>query len=160
MEGDEKSIKLPYHFAKSNGIIVGDIKNHTALIYHLPNTSLQAFAEVKRLLQCNLNLKPVNETVFQQHLAHIYQSKSSILDAAEGMGEEMDLSQLASQLPMSEDLLANQDDAPIIRLSMPYSLRQSNTRLPIFTSKPTKIAYWCVIESMALYRKFWKFNAS
>jgi len=32
------------------------------------------------------------------------------------MEDEMDLSLLASQLPMSEDLLENQDDAPIIRL--------------------------------------------
>lgn len=116
MEADDPFIKLPYHFAKTNGIILGDIKNNTALVYHLPGTSLQAFAEVRRLLQCNLNVMPVNETVFQQHLAHIYQSKSSILEAAEGMGEDMDLTQLASQLPVSEDLLANQDDAPIIRL--------------------------------------------
>ena len=64
----------------------------------------------------NLTLKQVDEAAFQQHLAHIYQSKSSILDAAEGMEEDMDLSLLASQLPVSEDLLENQDDAPIIRL--------------------------------------------
>ncbi|MBA2650071.1 MAG: GspE family T2SS ATPase variant LspE [Legionella sp.] len=116
MGSDDKIIRLPYNFAKTNGIIVGDIKNNTALVYHLPNTSLQAFAEVKRLLQCNLNVLPVTETVFQQHLANIYQSKSSILEAAEGMGDDIDLTLLASQLPISEDLLANQDDAPIIRL--------------------------------------------
>ncbi|MCL9684645.1 GspE family T2SS ATPase variant LspE [Legionella maioricensis] len=116
MDIEEKSHRLPYSFAKNNGVVVGEIKNHSALIYHLPNTSLQAFAEVKRLLQCDLELKQVDETTFQQHLAHIYQSKSSILDAAEGMEEDMDLSLLASQLPVSEDLLENQDDAPIIRL--------------------------------------------
>lgn len=116
MESNDKIQKLPYAFAKNNGIIVGDVKDNTALIYHLPNTSLQAFAEVQRLLQCTLDLNQVDEYAFQQHLAHIYQSKSSILDAAEGMEEDMDLSQLASQLPMSEDLLENQDDAPIIRL--------------------------------------------
>ncbi len=32
------------------------------------------------------------------------------------MEEDIDLSQLASQLPISEDLLENHDDAPIIRL--------------------------------------------
>jgi general secretion pathway protein E len=116
MEHDEKSHRLPYSYAKNNGIVIGEIKNSHTLIYHLPSTSLQAFAEVKRLLQCDLELKLVDETAFQQHLAHIYQSKSSILDAAEGMEEDMDLSLLASQLPVSEDLLENQDDAPIIRL--------------------------------------------
>ena len=116
MDTEERIHRLPYSFAKSNGVLVGEIKNNTALIYHLSNTSLQAFAEVKRLLQCDLELKKVDETTFQQHLAHIYQSRSSILDAAEGMEEDMDLSLLASQLPVSEDLLENQDDAPIIRL--------------------------------------------
>ncbi|HAT8180434.1 TPA: type II secretion system protein GspE [Legionella pneumophila] len=116
MENEEKSLKIPYGFAKSNGIVVGEIKENQAIVYHLPNTSLQAFAEIKRLLQCELDLKQVDQSTFQQHLANIYQSKSSILDAAEGMEEDMDLSLLASQLPVSEDLLENQDDAPIIRL--------------------------------------------
>ncbi|KGP62175.1 general secretion pathway protein GspE [Legionella norrlandica] len=116
MEIDNELLKIPYSFAKNNGIVIGDIKDNHALVYHLSNTSLQAFAEIKRLLQCELDLKQVDESVFQQHLANIYQSKSSILDAAEGMEEDMDLSLLASQLPVSEDLLENQDDAPIIRL--------------------------------------------
>lgn len=116
MANDEKLLKLPYTFAKNYGILVGEIKDGTALIYHLATTPLQAFTEAKRMLQCTLDLKPVDEQAFQKHLAHIYQSKSSISDAAEGMEEDMDLSKLASQLPLSEDLLENQDDAPIIRL--------------------------------------------
>ncbi len=52
---------------------------------------------------------------FQQHLARIYQSQSSILDATESV-EDIDLTTLAEQLPISEDLLDNKDDAPIIRL--------------------------------------------
>lgn len=116
MENKDKPLKLPYSFAKANGVVVGEIQENKALVYHLPDTSLQAFAEIKRILQCELDLQVVDETVFQQHLSNIYQSKSSILDAAEGMEDDMDLSLLASQLPMSEDLLENQDDAPIIRL--------------------------------------------
>ncbi|MDR3441389.1 MAG: GspE family T2SS ATPase variant LspE [Legionella sp.] len=117
METQEKLLKIPYSFAKSQGIVASSEKvDGLALVYHLPNASLQALAEVKRLLQCELSLHQVDETVFQQHLAHIYQSKSSVLEAAGGMEEDMDLSLLASQLPVSEDLLENQDDAPIIRL--------------------------------------------
>ncbi|KTD59231.1 GspE family T2SS ATPase variant LspE [Legionella shakespearei] len=116
MDNDDKVLKLPYSFAKNNGLVIGDIKNEKALVYHLASTSLQALAEVKRIVQCELDTKQVDETTFQQHLAQIYQSKSSILDAAEGMEDDMDLSMLASQLPVSEDLLENQDDAPIIRL--------------------------------------------
>jgi general secretion pathway protein E len=117
MESEEKSLKIPYSFAKSNGIVVAsEMADNQALVYYLPDTSLQALAEVKRLLQCDLSLKEVDESAFQQHLAHVYQSKASILEAAGGMEEDMDLSLLASQLPVSEDLLENQDDAPIIRL--------------------------------------------
>ena len=116
MDKEEKPLTLPYSFAKSNGVVVGEIKETGAMIYHLPRTSFHVFAEIKRLLQCELELQAVDETLFQQHLANIYQSKSSILDAAEGMEGDIDLSLLASQLPMSEDLLENQDDAPIIRL--------------------------------------------
>lgn len=116
MDSEEKLHRLPYSFAKNNGVVVGEMKEDEILIYHLANASLNALAEVQRLLQCKLHLEKVDEKTFQQHLAHTYQSKSSILDAAEGMEEDMDLSLLASQLPVSEDLLENQDDAPIIRL--------------------------------------------
>ncbi|MDP3267752.1 MAG: GspE family T2SS ATPase variant LspE [Legionella sp.] len=116
MEKEERSIKLPYSFAKNHGVVIGELTDQIAIIYHLPQTTLQAFTEIKRLVQRELELKPVDESAFQQHLAHIYQSKSSILDAAEGMEDDMDLTLLASQLPVSEDLLENQDDAPIIRL--------------------------------------------
>lgn len=116
VDSEEKLHRLPYSFAKNHGVVIGEMKEDAVLIYHLPNTSLQALAEVQRLLQSKLQLERVDEKAFQQHLAHAYQSKSSILDAAEGMEEDMDLSLLASQLPVSEDLLENQDDAPIIRL--------------------------------------------
>lgn len=117
MENEDKTFKIPYTFAKNHGIVVDkDLINHQIMVYYLPNTTMQSLAEVKRLLQCELSLKQVDETLFQQHLAHVYQSKSSVLDAAGTMEEDMDLSMLASQLPVSEDLLENQDDAPIIRL--------------------------------------------
>jgi general secretion pathway protein E len=117
MNNEEKILKLPYSFAKTHGVVVAsELVDDQALVYHLPNTSLQALAEVKRLIQHDLSLKQVDESTFQQHLANIYQSKASILETAGGMEDDMDLSLLASQLPVSEDLLENQDDAPIIRL--------------------------------------------
>lgn len=115
-EKDETILKVPYSFAKNNGIVLGEAQDNKVHVYHLAYTKLNTFAELQRLLQCELELEEVDEALFQQHLANTYQSKSSILDAAEGMEGDMDLSLLASQLPTSEDLLENQDDAPIIRL--------------------------------------------
>ncbi|WP_058442682.1 GspE family T2SS ATPase variant LspE [Legionella brunensis] len=116
MENQERSKRLPYSFAKTQGVIASMQDNGSSIVYHVGSPSLPVLAEVKRLLQCDLKLQEVNESEFQQHLAQIYQSQSSVLDAAEVMEEDMDLSLLADQLPVSEDLLDNQDDAPIIRL--------------------------------------------
>ncbi|KTC67898.1 type II protein secretion ATPase LspE [Legionella birminghamensis] len=117
METQDKPRQIPYGFAKNNGMIASSPREDgVALVYHLPQPSFTALAELQRSLQCRLELKEVSEVEFQQHLAHHYESRSSVLDAAEGMEDDMDLSLLADQLPTSEDLLDNQDDAPVIRL--------------------------------------------
>ncbi len=109
--------RLPYLFAKKQGVIAAESEQNDAIkLYHLANTPLHVFSEARRVLQRELHLQEVNATEFQQYLASVYQSQSSILDAAEGMEDDMDLTQLAGQLPIGEDLLDNQDDAPIIRL--------------------------------------------
>ncbi len=115
MEQHEKLKRLPYLFAKNNGVIAVS-NSGNQIVYHLPTPSLQVLTEVKRLLQNDFIFKEVNETEFQQHLTKLYESQSSILDAAEGMEDDIDLTLLAGQLPISEDLLDNQDDAPVIRL--------------------------------------------
>ena len=117
MNKKDRTHRIPYLFAKKQGVVPVAIDDNEALrLYHLSNTPFPVFAEVQRLLQCELHLQEVNPAEFQQQLALAYQSQSSILDAAEGMEDDMDLAQLAGQLPTSEDLLDNQDDAPIIRL--------------------------------------------
>ena len=108
---------LPYLFAKKHGVIaVSRPTDETICVYHLQDTPLLVFAEIQRILQSPFHLQAVDAAAFQQQLATVYQSQSSILDAALGMEDELSLAQLASQLPLSEDLLDNQDDAPIIRL--------------------------------------------
>jgi general secretion pathway protein E len=117
MDADTKINRLPYLFAKKQGVVATEIEPGIAsLLYHLPNVSLQTISEVKRVLQCELHLQEVNPTEFQQHLAHFYQSQSAILDATESMEDNLDLMQLAGQVPTGDDLLDTQDDAPIIRL--------------------------------------------
>lgn len=112
-----KTINRPhYSFAKTQGIVVGDATEEGITVYHLPEIAPQMFSEVARLNQMPLILQEVNQEHFQTHLARIYESKSSILEAAVGMEEDEDLTLLAGQLSKNEDLLANQDDAPIIRL--------------------------------------------
>lgn len=117
MDTKKHTQHLPYYFAKKHGVVAKVSSHGEGLyLYHLPNTPLHVFSEARRFLQCELEFKEVNAHDFQQFLAEVYQSQSSILDAAEGMEEDIDLAQLVGQIPKSEDLLDNQDDAPIIRL--------------------------------------------
>lgn len=109
--------KLPYAFAK---------KNHLVMQYNLEQSCYELLcaqhptpyilAEIVRCFGENFKVTAVDESLFQSSLARCYQSQSAILDATEGMTDDMDLSSLAHQLPSSEDLLDTQDDAPIIRL--------------------------------------------
>lgn len=117
MPSQDSLQRLPYHFAKKHGVIASPIsaEGH-ATIFHLAQVPYSVYAEINRLLQCPLQLKEVSADEFQQQLASIYQSQSSISDVAEGMEEGLNLDELANQLPISEDLLDSQDDAPIIRL--------------------------------------------
>lgn len=110
-------MKLPYAFAKKQGVVIAEVlASGVPCVYHLKHTPLQVLLEVKRLVQRDFELKEVSPVEFQQHLAHVYQSQSSVMDAAEGMEEDLDLMRLAENLPIGEDLLDNQDEAPIIRL--------------------------------------------
>ncbi len=117
MDTENKIKHLPYQFAKSNGVVAVELKSdNSAILYHLPNVTLQTIAEVKRVLQCNIHLKEVDHNEFQQHLSQTYQSQSAIIDATESMEGNLDLMQIAGQVPNGDDLLDTQDDAPIIRL--------------------------------------------
>ena len=117
MDTSTNQTQLPYLFAKHQGVVVSGVTpNGAIIICHLPNTPLKTFAEIKRLLQTELYLKEVDPLTFQQELTRAYESQSSILNATEGMEENLDLMQVAGQLQAAEDLLDNQDDAPIIRL--------------------------------------------
>jgi len=117
MDTHEKIPRLPYTFAKKQGIAVTGFNDEGyAEAVHLLDIDFQVFVEVRRFVETELLLTQVTPSEFQRHLAAVYESKSSILDATEGMEEDWDLMQLAEQLPAGEDLLDNRDDAPIIRL--------------------------------------------
>ncbi|KTD00726.1 type II protein secretion ATPase LspE [Legionella geestiana] len=129
---------LPYLFAKKHGVLITMTSDNEGILYHLQKPSIAALAEARRVVDAELRFEEVDSTVFQQHLAQTYQSQSSILDAAEGMEGEIDLSSMANQLPDSEDLLDTQDDAPIIRLLnalFTQAIRQKASDIHIETYK-------------------------
>ncbi|WP_444996875.1 type II secretion system ATPase GspE [Aliikangiella sp. IMCC44359] len=126
-DAEEKVLKkLPFTFAKRQGIIIKLIEdgseaeidnNHTPIAVVKRDTSLSAIAEARRVAGRKLKFEQVNEDEFEAVLGKVYQDNSGeAMAAMEDIGEDMDLFQLAEELPQTEDLLEADDDAPVIKL--------------------------------------------
>lgn len=106
----EKTIS--YSFASRHGVILDGEQ-----VLHRPGLSLKVMLELQRHLARNFELKEIDEDTFKQRLTSQYQTgDGAARRAAEDLGAEFDLSDLADGIPSEEDLLAADDDAPVIRL--------------------------------------------
>ncbi|OUD12150.1 type II secretion system ATPase GspE [Thioflexithrix psekupsensis] len=111
-------ILLPFAYARRHGVIVtGLTPQHAHIAYRQP-LSRVTLSELRRFLACPLQLDPVSEEQFERLLtAHYQYQANQSMQMMEGLGEELDLFQVAQQLSNEpEDLLESDDDAPIIRL--------------------------------------------
>lgn len=107
---------LPYHFAT----------RHKALLLHQEGTyvlstveypSAELLSEVSRWLGQEYRWKRITEAQFSSELMRHYQHsgvQASVL--AEGLEGNADLEEIADALPEIADLMASDDDAPVIRL--------------------------------------------
>lgn len=106
-----------YAFAKRHGVILDRVENNRAHIRYRPGLRLASLAETRRLLALPLECEEVSPDTFSTLLAQAYQTGSSeSMLMVEGLGENMDLASLADMVPEAEDLMEQEDDAPIIRL--------------------------------------------
>ena len=108
--------RLPFTFAKKQGAVIVPDGDHQKIVYR-PGLSSAAFAELNRLSRGALDFEVVSEQEFEEYLNLAYQSDSAeAMQMVEGLGDDMDLASLANSVPETEDLLEQEDDAPIIRL--------------------------------------------
>ncbi|SDG76826.1 general secretion pathway protein E [Pseudomonas benzenivorans] len=107
--------RLPFGFAKRHGVVLLAEGSAPCLAYR-PAVELVALAEAQRFVGCQLPLRALSADAFEQALAKAYQHESGAMQLAEGLGGSLDLAALAEQVPETEDLLEQEDDAPIIRL--------------------------------------------
>ncbi|EDN70317.1 type II secretion system protein E [Beggiatoa sp. PS] len=114
---DTATTTLPFAFAKRHGVILTQIDTHGITLCHRPEITRHTLTEVRRVLGMPLNLKAISDEQFDTLLTtHYEQQANQSMQMMEGLGEELDLFQVAQQLPEPEDLLESNDDAPIIRL--------------------------------------------
>lgn len=112
---EEPLRRLPFGFAKRHGVVLLAAQPTPCLAYR-PAVELVALAEAQRFLGQRLPLRAISAQAFEQALAKAYQHEAGAMQLAEGLGGSLDLAALAEQVPQIEDLLEQEDDAPIIRL--------------------------------------------
>ena len=106
---------LPFAFARRFGVVL--LNDERAELVCMKPPSLSTLAEVRRLAGAEFSLRMVDEPEFETLLTDAYSRDSSAAkQMVEDLGEEMDLASLADSVPETEDLLEQEDDAPIIRL--------------------------------------------
>jgi len=107
---------LPYAFAKRHGVLIGQIDGDVVNVLHRNMPEPVVLAEIARVTRRNLSLNKTTDEQFAAMLAQTYeQGSDQAMAMMEGVGDELDLDELAETLE-PEDLMEADDDAPIIRL--------------------------------------------
>lgn len=99
---------LPFSFAQTHGVLLDEGK-----LLHKPGLHHEVLAELQRCCSEPFVLEEIAEADFKQRLKDVYHDDS---DAAQQAVADMDLSQLIDDIPEEGDLLAGNNDAPVIRL--------------------------------------------
>ena len=106
---------LSYKFARENGIILLD-EGDTATIGYLSRTSADAILETRRAMMRPLALVPLEPSEFDKHLSETYAlTAMSSREITDDLIENESLDSLVEDIPQTADLLAGDDDAPVIR---------------------------------------------
>ena len=109
--------KLPYSFAKRQGILLTGSDGPLVKAYCQPGLKPLTLAETRRFAGLPLDIEEVPAEQFAKLLQKTYERGTEEIGfTADDFGEELDIKTLAEQLPETEDLLESEDDAPIIRL--------------------------------------------
>ncbi|MBE9568032.1 MAG: type II secretion system ATPase GspE [Proteobacteria bacterium] len=107
---------LPYAFAKRHGVLIGQIDDASVNVLYRNSPDPVILAEVARITRRKVTLNSISDEQFAALLAQTYeQASDQAMAMMEGVGEELDLDELAETLE-PEDLMEADDDAPIIRL--------------------------------------------
>jgi len=111
--------RLPFAFARRHGVIVTGNAAADGTLEGVcgPATRPIALAEARRYAGVALHWREVDREEFERALEQAYARDSSqARQMVEDLGDDLDLARLADSVPETEDLLEQEDDAPIIRL--------------------------------------------
>ncbi len=108
--------QLPYSYAKRHGVLL-QYEGDQPVIVVREGAPLPAIAEVRRVLGLSPRYETVDDAAFSRLMAGAYAGDTGeSQQVAAGLEDHPDLLSLAEQVPETEDLMEQEDDAPIIRL--------------------------------------------
>jgi general secretion pathway protein E len=111
-----KQLQIPYSFAKRHGVLLR-YEGDQAFIVRRDNTSMLALQEARRLLGHPAHYQHCTEQEFNHLLSSSFAGDSGeSQQVAAGLEDHPDLLSLADSVPEAEDLMDQEDDAPIVRL--------------------------------------------
>ncbi len=116
---DATATLLPFAYAKKFGVLLTSeiLADGRSVVAFKLQPSVTTLTELKRYSGNGLALRSVGDAEFEELLSNVYSRDSSAAkQMVEDMGDELDLASLAESVPETEDLLEQEDDAPIIRL--------------------------------------------
>lgn len=107
--------QLSYSFARANGVLTIKEDGQTVCLKK-PGATFDALIEARRIAGVPLIYRDVDAASFEQRLSNAY--ANSDLSGAAAMAQDApeDLVAFAETLPQTADLLASDNDAPVIKL--------------------------------------------
>ena len=111
-----KQIQIPYSFAKRHGVLLR-YEGDQAFIVRRKDTARIALQEARRILGKSAHDQLCSDQEFHALLSSSYAGDTGeSQQVAAGLEDHPDLLSLADQVPEAEDLMDQEDDAPIVRL--------------------------------------------
>jgi general secretion pathway protein E len=121
---------LPFSFAKRHSVLLDsgalDLsvpdEGGPITVFTLQPLTLSLYSELRRFAGAPLTIEQIDEAEFQKTMSELYESSAAqSRQSMEGIGDELQLgslsrSTLAESMLEAEDLLEQEDEAPIIRL--------------------------------------------
>ena len=112
----KNDIDLSYKYCKENQILLEKDQNHL-IIKCTDDTKIPVISYLQRHFKMSINLSMISQHEFNKALAESFSNNASASkDLIENIDENIDLDSLISNLPKTEDLLDDSNDAPVIRL--------------------------------------------
>src|SRR5687767_696046 len=108
--------RIPYAFAKQHGVLAYAEEGDAVVVLLRPDASVDGLAELRRVLKRRLVIRNVDGDRFATELAKSYNAGNGAAAVHEELAREGDLARLMQELPVASDLLADEAQAPVIRM--------------------------------------------